>query len=52
LDSLAQEYEFITEIKNKYIGALIYPIILIIFAVIAVIALFGFILPSVFDLAV
>lgn len=52
LDSLAQEYEFITEIKNKYIGALIYPIILIIFAVIAVIALFGFILPSVFDLAI
>lgn len=51
LESLAQEYEFITEIKNKYISALIYPIILIIFAIVAVIALFGFILPSVFDIA-
>ena len=51
LDSLAQEYEFITEIKNKYIWALIYPIILIIFAIVAIIALFGFILPSVFDIA-
>ena len=52
LDSLAQEYEFITEIKNKYVWALIYPIILVIFAVVAVVALFGFILPSVFDLAI
>ena len=52
LESLAQEYEFITEIKNKYIWALIYPVILIIFAIVAVIALFGFILPSVFDIAV
>lgn len=52
LDSLSQEYEYISEIKNKYIWALIYPIILIIFAVIAVIALFGFILPDVLELAV
>jgi len=51
LESLAQEYEFITEIKNKYIWALIYPVILVIFAIVAVIALFGFILPSVFDIA-
>lgn len=52
LESLAQEYEFISEIKNKYIWALIYPAILIVFAIVAVIALFGFILPSVFDIAV
>ncbi len=52
LESLAQEYEYITEIKNKYIWALVYPIILVIFAIVAVIALFGFILPSVFDIAV
>ena len=52
LDSLAQEYEYITEIRNKYIWALVYPIILVIFAIIAVIALFWFILPGVFELAV
>lgn len=52
LDSLAKEYEYINEIKNKYISALIYPIILVVFAIIAIIALFGFILPSVFELAV
>lgn len=51
LDSLAQEYEYIIEIKNKYIWALIYPIVLVIFAIVAIIALFGFILPSVFDIA-
>lgn len=52
LDSLAQEYEYIWEIRNKYIWALIYPIILIVFAIVAIIALFGFILPDVLDLAV
>lgn len=51
LDSLAQEYEYIIEIKNKYIWALIYPIVLVVFAIVAIIALFGFILPSVFDIA-
>ncbi len=51
LESLATEYEYIKEIKNKYIGALIYPVILIVIAVVAVFALFGFVLPSVFDIA-
>lgn len=51
LESLAQEYEYIKEIKNKYVGALTYPIILIVIAVVAVFALFGFVLPSVFDIA-
>ncbi len=51
LESLATEYEYMKEIKNKYIGALIYPVILIVIAVVAVFALFGFVLPSVFDIA-
>ena len=51
LQSLAEEYEYIWEIKNKYIWALIYPIILVVIAIIAVVALFGFVLPSVFEIA-
>lgn len=51
LESLAQEYEYLNEVKNKYISALIYPVILILIAVISVFALFGFVLPSVFDVA-
>jgi type II secretory pathway component PulF len=51
LESLATEYEYMKEIKSKYIWALIYPIILIVIAVVAVFALFGFVLPSVFDIA-
>lgn len=51
LESLAQEYEYLNEIKNKYIWALIYPIILIIIAIIAIFALFGLVLPSVFEVA-
>lgn len=51
LESLAQEYEYMADIKNKYVWALVYPIILIVIAVVAVIALFGFVLPPVFDIA-
>ncbi|HRX64052.1 MAG TPA: type II secretion system F family protein [Candidatus Absconditabacterales bacterium] len=51
LESLAQEYEYMGEIKNKYIGALIYPMILVVIAVVAVFALFGFVLPNVFEIA-
>ncbi len=51
LESLAQEYEYMSDIKNKYIWALIYPIILVVIAIVAVIALFGFVLPPVFDIA-
>ncbi len=51
LESLAKEYEYMNEIKNKYIWALIYPIILVVIAVSAVFALFGFVLPNVFDIA-
>ena len=51
LESLATEYEYMKEIKNKYIWALIYPVMLIIIAIVSIIALFGFVLPSVFDIA-
>lgn len=51
LESLAQEYEYMADIKNKYVWALIYPIILVVIAIVAVIALFGFVLPPVFDIA-
>jgi type II secretory pathway component PulF len=51
LASLAQEYEYNNEIKNKYIGAMIYPVILLIVAIIAVISLFSMILPSIFSIA-
>ncbi|MDR2541136.1 MAG: type II secretion system F family protein [Candidatus Peribacteria bacterium] len=40
LQSLADEYAYLNEIKQKYIGAMIYPVALIIISVIAVIYLF------------
>jgi len=48
LKSLAQEYGFLNTMKNKYIGALMYPMVLILVAVAAVIGLFGFVLPEIF----
>jgi type II secretory pathway component PulF len=39
----------LSEIKQKYIGAMIYPVSLIIISIIAVIYLFGFVLPGIFD---
>ena len=38
-----------SEIKQKYIGAMIYPAALIIISIAAVIYLFGFVLPGIFD---
>lgn len=49
LESLSNEYAYISEIKQKYIGAMIYPVILIVISIIAVIYLFGFVLPGIFD---
>ena len=49
LESLSNEYAYISEIKQKYIGAMIYPVSLIIISIIAVIYLFGFVLPGIFD---
>ncbi len=51
LSSLAAEYEYTGEIKNKYIWAMIYPVILFIVAVVAVISLFMLVLPSIFSIA-
>lgn len=51
LHSLATEYIYIKDMKNKYIGALIYPAILIVVAVVAVLALFLLVLPNIFSIA-
>ena len=49
LQSLAEEYAYLSEIKQRYIGAMIYPVALIVISIIAVIYLFGFVLPSIFE---
>lgn len=49
LQSLAEEYAYLSEIKQKYIWAMIYPVSLIIISIVAVIYLFGFVLPDIFD---
>ncbi len=51
LASLAKEYEYTNDIKNKYVGAMIYPIILLIVALISVVSLFMLVLPSIFSIA-
>lgn len=51
LQSLAQEYVYTSDIKDKYIGALIYPTMLIVIAVVAVFALFLLVLPNIFSIA-
>lgn len=51
LQSLATEYVYIKDMKNKYIGALIYPAILIVVAIVAVLALFLLVLPNIFSIA-
>jgi type II secretory pathway component PulF len=48
LSSLAEEYAYIDEIKQKYIGAMIYPCSLIVISVAAVIYLFASVLPGIF----
>jgi len=51
LHSLSTEYLYIKDMKNKYIGALLYPAILIIIAIVAVFALFLLVLPNIFSIA-
>ena len=51
LQSLATEYVYVKEMKNKYIWALMYPMILIVIAIVAVFALFLFVLPGIFSIA-
>ena len=49
LQSLAEEYAYLFDIKQKYIWAMIYPASLIVISIAAVIYLFGFVLPWIFD---
>lgn len=51
LQSLAQEYIYTKDIKDKYIGALIYPTMLIVIAIVAVFGLFLLVLPNIFSIA-
>lgn len=50
LKYLAEEYEFLAQIKSKYIGAMIYPGLLFSVAILAVFMLFTQILPGIFDM--
>ena len=49
LQSLAEEYAYLNDIKQKYIWAMTYPAVLIIISIAAIIYLFGFVLPGIFD---
>ncbi len=51
LKSLADEYIYMNEIQNKYILSLTYPIILIVVSIVAIISLFAFVLPWIFEIA-
>lgn len=51
LQSLATEYVYVKDMKNKYVGALLYPAILIVVAIVAVFALFLLVLPGIFSIA-
>ena len=50
LQELADEYEYINSIKNKYISALTYPCLLIVIAIAAVLYLFSSVLPNILDM--
>lgn len=52
LKYLADEYEFIHNIKSKYVSAMIYPSLLFTIAILAVFLLFTNILPGIFDIIV
>ena len=49
LQSLAEEYSYLSEVKQRYIGAMIYPAALIVISVAAVLYLFWSVLPGIFD---
>lgn len=51
LASLAEEYSYVDEVKNKYIWAMMYPIMLLFVALVSVICLFIFVLPGIFSIA-
>lgn len=51
LQSLSNEYVYVKDMKNKYIGALMYPMILVVISIVAVFALFLLVLPGIFSIA-
>jgi len=51
LDALAQEYNYLNDVKNKYISAMMYPFILIIISLVAILSMFILVLPNIFSIA-
>jgi type II secretory pathway component PulF len=51
LKSLSEEYVYLSDMKSKYVSALMYPVILIVIAIVAVVTLFLFVLPQIFSIA-
>ncbi len=51
LGMISSEYSFLNTLKGKFIGALTYPAILMTISLGAIIALFIFVLPAIFDIA-
>lgn len=49
MQALAEEYAYLDDVKQKYIGALIYPCSLIVISIAAVIYLFASVLPWIFN---
>lgn len=50
MKSLSHEYEFITGIQNKYYGALMYPAVLTVISIGAIVIMFLYILPGIFQI--
>lgn len=51
LQSLSEEYSYLTDVKNKYISALMYPFVLVFISIAAVLSLFLLVLPNIFSIA-
>lgn len=51
LAALSQEYDYLSAVKNKYISALLYPIMLIVISIAAILSLFLLVLPNIFSIA-
>jgi type IV pilus assembly protein PilC len=51
LRNLAKEYAFINTLTSKFIGAVTYPVVLLVIAIVAVFVLFIGILPGIFSIA-
>ena len=51
LRDLASEYTFLFTLRNKFISATTYPVVLMVIALVAIIILFVWILPGIFSIA-